>query len=78
MPTIKIYTTPNCVYCQMAKNFFNKLNIAYENHDISRDLKTREMVFHMVGAIGVPVIDVDGEIFVGFDRDGLKRILNLA
>ncbi len=78
MPTIKIYTTPNCVYCRMARNFFNKLNIPYEDHDISRDPKTQEMVFHMVGAIGTPVIDIDGEVFVGFDRDGLKKTLNLA
>ena len=62
----------------MAKMFFEKNNIPYEDHDISRDQKIKEMVFHMVGSIGVPVIDIDGEVFVGFDRDGLKKALNLA
>lgn len=78
MPTIKIYTAPNCVYCKMAKNFFDKNNLAYEDHDISHDPKTKEIVFHMVGAIGVPVIDIDGEVFVGFDRDSLKKALRLS
>lgn len=62
----------------MAKNFFDKNNLAYEDHDISHDPKTKEIVFHMVGAIGVPVIDIDGEVFVGFDRDSLKKALRLS
>jgi glutaredoxin-like YruB-family protein len=74
---VVIYTTPTCVYCKMAKEFFRENNISYKEHDVAIDEKAREEMFNKSHQMGVPVIDVDGEIFVGFDKGGLAKALGL-
>lgn len=76
-PKVKIYTTSWCVYCKAAKQFFNENNIKYEEKDVEHDLKARKEMFEKSGQMGVPVIDIDGQIIVGFDRDAIKKALNL-
>ena len=75
--SVKIYTTPTCVYCKMAKEFFEKNNIQYEEHDVSSDGKAREEMLQKSRQMGVPVIDVNGEIVVGFDRAHLAQLLGI-
>ncbi|MBI1839197.1 MAG: glutaredoxin family protein [Candidatus Colwellbacteria bacterium] len=75
---IKIYSTPYCVYCRMAKEFFKKYNIAYEEFDVASDEgKLKEMVSKS-HQMGVPVIDIDGEIFVGFNRSEIAKALKIS
>ncbi len=74
---IVIYSTPTCVYCKMAKDFFKKHGIAYEEHDVATDEKARNDMVEKSGQLGVPVIDIDGEITVGFDGVQLKKTLGL-
>ena len=75
MANVTIYSTPTCVYCRMAKDFFAKNNIAYEEHDVASDQKAREDMFAKSHQMGVPVIDVDGQIIVGFDKKTLEDLL---
>ncbi len=75
MANVKIYTTPTCVYCKMAKDFFQKNGIAYEEHNVAADAKAREEMFAKSSQMGVPVIDVDGTIVVGFDKRNLEMLL---
>lgn len=75
---IKIYTTPTCVYCKMAKGFFGKNNIAYQEVDVTKDQKALQEMIHKSHQMGVPVIDIDGEIFVGFNRSEIAKALNIA
>ncbi len=77
MAKVIIYSTPTCVYCKMAKELFKKNDIAYEERDVAADMKAREEMVHKSGQLGVPVIDIDGKIIVGFDEDELKKDLNL-
>lgn len=77
MATVKIYSTPTCVYCRMAKDFFHKNNIQYEDYNVAQDAKAREEMIQKSHQLGVPVIDIDGEIYVGFDREGLARALKV-
>jgi len=77
MPKVTIYTTPSCVYCRMAKDFFKKNNVEYAELNVVDDEKAREDMIKKSRQLGVPVIDVDGEIFVGFDQAGLKKALNI-
>ena len=77
MKSIKIYSTPACVYCKMAKDFFKKNNIQYEEYNVAEDEKAREEMVAKSGQLGVPVIDVDNQIFVGFDQKGLTKVLGL-
>lgn len=72
-----LYTTPTCVYCKMAKEFFAKNNITYEERDVAVDMQAREEMMQKSHQLGVPVIDIEGEIFVGFDRDAISHALSL-
>ncbi|MDP2598543.1 MAG: glutaredoxin domain-containing protein [Candidatus Liptonbacteria bacterium] len=74
---VKIYSTPTCVYCKMAKEFFKKNNVKYEDYDVASDMKAREEMVQKSHQLGVPVIDIDGQIIVGFDRDTLMAALKL-
>ncbi len=77
MTKVTIYTTPTCVYCKMAKKFFKEHNVAYEEKDASIDEKARDEMVKKSGQLGVPVIDIDGKITVGFDEVALKELLKL-
>lgn len=74
---VNIYTTPTCVYCQMAKEFFKENNVQYQEHDVSSDAKAREEMINKSGQMGVPVIEVDGDIMVGFDEAKLTELLKI-
>lgn len=71
-----IYSTPACVYCKVAKNFFKKNKIKYKEVDVSKDEKAQEEIVEKSKQLGVPVIEIDGEIFVGFDRAAIEKALN--
>ena len=73
---IIIYTTAGCVYCEMAKDFFGKNNISYEEKDVS-DNTAREEMIKKSNQLGVPVIDIEGQIVIGFDEEAVKRLLKL-
>jgi glutaredoxin 3 len=76
--SIKIYSTPTCVYCRMAKDFFKNNNLAYEEYNVASDLKAREEMVQKSHQLGVPVIDIDGEIIVGFDKGTLSKVLHIG
>ena len=74
---VMVYSTPSCPFCLRVKQFLQENNIEFENIDVSTDQeKGREMV-DKSGQMGVPVIDIDGEIIVGFDKDRIAGALDL-
>ncbi|NIM03534.1 NrdH-redoxin [bacterium] len=74
---VTIYSTPSCPFCMMAKSFMKENNIDFEDIDVSADhTKVQEMV-QKSGQMAVPVIDIDGEIIVGFDKDKIRKALGL-
>ena len=75
MANVKIYSTPTCVYCKMAKDFFQANHIAYKEADVASDRAAREEMFSKSHQMGVPVIDIDGQIIVGFDKKTLEDLL---
>lgn len=77
MHKVTMYTTPSCVYCKMAKEFFKKNNVVYSEHNVVEDERAREEMVAKSHQLGVPVIDIDGEIFVGFDRAGISQALGI-
>lgn len=77
MPSVKIYSTPKCVYCDKAKEWFKENNIEYEEVNISADDAEREKLITKTGMMGVPVIEVGNEIIIGFDKVKLSKILNI-
>ncbi|MEA4910777.1 hypothetical protein SDC9_07726 [bioreactor metagenome] len=74
---IIVYSTPSCVFCDRVKVFLSERNIAFEEADVSKDrAKAMEMV-EKSGQMGVPVLDIDGKIVVGFRPDVIAEILEL-
>lgn len=78
MPNITIYTTPTCVYCKMTKAFFKEHNVAYEEKDVSRDANARDEMIAKSQQMGVPVIDVSGELVIGFDKPRLSQLIGIT
>lgn len=78
MKNVKIYSTPTCVYCKMAKDFFQKNNIVYQEFNVAEDDRARDEMVEKSHQLGVPVIDIEGEILVGFNRSELERVLGLS
>ncbi len=74
---IIIYSTPSCTYCRMLKEYLKNHNVSYEEKDVAGDLKAREEMISKSHQMGVPVIDMDGEIFVGFNRAEIAKKLGL-
>jgi len=77
MSKVMIYSTPSCVYCKMAKEFFTKNNVKYDEFNVASDAKAREEMVEKSQQLGVPVIDVDGNIVIGFDQRTLENLLGL-
>jgi glutaredoxin 3 len=77
MANVTIYSTPTCVYCKMAKEFFAKNNIAYTELDVASDMKAREDMMNKTHQLGVPVIDIDNSIVIGFDQKTIEDLLGL-
>lgn len=75
MKKVKIYTTPFCIYCELAKNFFKKNKIKYEEFDVSVDEKAREEMIKKSQQLGVPVIEIGKEIIIGFDKPRIEQLL---
>jgi len=76
--TVTVYSTPACSWCQAAKEHFRSNGIDFEDVDVSSDMaRAREMI-EKSGQYGVPVIEIDGEIVVGFDRNRIDALLGLS
>ncbi|MCM8801289.1 MAG: glutaredoxin family protein [Candidatus Omnitrophica bacterium] len=74
---VKIYSTPTCPWCQRTKQFLKENNIEFEDFDVSSNQEAAEEMIRISGQMGVPVLDIDGEIVVGFDKERIKELLGL-
>jgi glutaredoxin-like YruB-family protein len=76
--TVIVYSTPSCPYCIKAKQYLTDNKIEFTNYDVGTDqVRASEMVAKS-GQMGVPVIDIDGTIIVGFDKPEISKALGLA
>lgn len=73
--SVKVYSTSTCPYCHMAKDFLAKNNIQFEDIDVGADPEAGKEMVERSGQMGVPVIDIDGQIIVGFDREAIQKAL---
>jgi glutaredoxin 3 len=64
--SVIVYSTPSCSFCSMAKDFLKKKQVAFEEYDVSRDRRKADEMVRKSGQMGVPVLDVNGRILVGF------------
>ena len=78
MKTVSIYTTDTCGYCKMAKDFFQKNNITFQEFNVGTDLVKRQEMIDKSGQMGVPVITVDSDLIVGFNKPKLEELLGVT
>ncbi|MCM8767756.1 MAG: thioredoxin family protein [Candidatus Omnitrophica bacterium] len=72
-----VYSTKTCPYCKLAKEFLKNNNIEFIDYDVGEDREKLEEMIKKSGQMGVPTIDIDGEIIVGFDKERLKQVLGI-
>ena len=77
MKPVAIYTTETCGYCKMAKEFFQKHNVEFQEFDVGKDLAKRQEMIEKSGQMGVPVISVGPDMIVGFNKARLSELLNI-
>ena len=74
---VLVYSTPTCPYCIRTKQFLRDNNIVFEDIDVSVNQTAAEEIVRKSGQMGVPVLDIDGEVIVGFDKERIKQALGL-
>lgn len=77
MANVKVYSTPTCPYCRIAEQFLNENNIPFEHIDVSTNQVAAQEMIGKSGQMGVPVIDIDGQIIVGYDKGKIKQLLGI-
>ena len=77
MKNVTIYSTPNCHFCHLAKDFFTEKGITYTEHNVQSDLEKRQEMVDRSGQLGVPVIIIESDLVVGFDQDKVEKLLGI-
>ncbi len=77
MKNITIYSTPNCIHCKHAKEFFKENNLAYTEINVAGDPEKLTEMVEMTGQRGVPVIKIDDSLMVGYDRNMVAKALGI-
>lgn len=77
IPKIRIFTTPICPYCHTLMEFLKEHNIKFEEIDVIQNKEAQKEMIEKSGQMGVPVIEIDGEIVAGFDKERISRLLGI-
>ena len=75
--TVKVYSTATCPWCIRVKQFLKENAIDFINFDVALDQVAADEMMKKTGQMGVPVIDIDGQIIVGFDKEKIKFALGI-
>lgn len=77
MPKIRVYSTEFCPYCVVLKEFLKEKNVVFEAVDVTENLEAQEEMIEKSGQMSVPVVEIDGNIVIGFDREKISQILGI-
>ena len=75
--TVLVYSTATCPYCMMVKNYLKDNKITFTNYDVGADSVRAQEMITKSGQMGVPVVEIDGKIIIGFDRAAIKQELGI-
>ena len=74
--TVKVFSTPTCPYCYMAKDYLTSKNVAFQDIDVSRDREQAMAMVQKSGQMGVPQLWIDDEVVVGFNTSRIDQLLD--
>ena len=74
---IIIYSTENCKFCHMLKDYLTEKGFEYDSVDVGKDAEQANIAKEKSGQLGVPVTDIDGKIVIGYDTDAIDELLNI-
>lgn len=74
---VTIYSTPTCPFCIRTKQFLKDNNVQFTDYDVGQDQEKAQEMMRKTGQMGVPVIDVEGQIIIGFDKERIKEALGI-
>lgn len=77
MPKVRVFSTPSCPYCVTLKEFLKEHDIKFEDINVAEDAQAREEMVKKSDQMGVPVIEIDNEIVIGFDKEKISKLLNI-
>lgn len=77
MANITVYSTPTCPWCKKVKMFLDTNKVAYKDLNVASDVAARKEMVKKSGQMGVPVLDIDGHIVIGYDEPKLKELLKI-
>ncbi|MFC1663918.1 glutaredoxin family protein [Patescibacteria group bacterium] len=77
MPKVRLFITPACPYCFTLKEFLKEHNVEFEEIDVSENEKAKEEIIKKSGKLEAPILEVDDEIVVGFDKEKISKLLNI-
>lgn len=77
MANVKVFSTPTCPYCTRVKSYLQDKHITFENIDVSGDQNGLREMINASGQMGVPVVVIDGDVIVGFDKDRIDAKLGI-
>ena len=78
MKNITIYSTPTCHFCHMAKDYLTEKNIPFTDINVALEADKREEMIQISGQMGVPVIRIDNDVIVGFNKPVIDDLLGLT
>ncbi|MGZ6004677.1 MAG: glutaredoxin family protein [Candidatus Saccharimonadales bacterium] len=70
-----VYSADWCAFCHASKQYLDKLGVKYEERNVEKDIKFAQEAVSKSGQMGIPVIDIDGAVIVGFNRPAIDHIL---
>ncbi|MFP4363631.1 MAG: glutaredoxin family protein [Spirochaetia bacterium] len=72
---VKLYSTPSCSYCKKAKTFLREKGVTFQEYNVASDLRRADEMVKKTGQMGVPVLDVNGKIIIGFNQPEIEKAL---
>ena len=77
MATIKVYGTPTCPWCAKVRDFFKSHKVKFEDIDVVDDKVAQQEMIIKSSQMGVPVVEIDGQIIVGFNQSAIEKLLGI-
>ncbi len=77
MSKVRVFSTPSCPYCVTLKEFLKEQKVEFEDVNVAENAEAREEMIKKSDQMEVPVVDIDGEFVVGFNKEKITKLLNL-